>query len=100
MSKFYSALGKNVFVKEIIKENKVGDFIIPDSIDLDFTFGEVVSCSDGYFEDGRFVQSNVKIGDSVVFAKISGTKMMLNGEKLIRVYMSDIIAKEIDATVE
>ena len=52
MSKFYSALGKNVFVKEIIKENKVGDFIIPDSIDLDFTFGEVVSCSDGG-DDGR-----------------------------------------------
>ena len=39
-NKIYTALGPNVFVEEIKKENKVGDLYIPDSVDLDFTYGE------------------------------------------------------------
>jgi len=97
--KIYTALGPNVFVKEIERENKVGDFIIPDSLDTDFTYGEVVSCSEGYFEKGSFVPANVVNGDKVMFPKVSGTKVTLNNEKLIRVFMADIVAKEIDGYI-
>ena len=34
------------------------------------------------------------------FPKVAGTKMTMNGMKLIRVFMSDIIAKEIDGEIE
>lgn len=94
MNKMYTALGPNVFVKEIKRENKVGEFYIPDSLDVDFTFGEVISCSEGYFDKGSFIPANVAIGDKVMFAKVSGTKVTLNNQQLIRVYMADIIAKE------
>lgn len=95
--KMYVALGPNIFVREIKKEIKINGMIIPDSLDLDFTFGEVVSCSEGYFDHGSFIPAVVKPGDKVAFAKISGTNINFNGEKLIRVYAADLIAKEIDA---
>ena len=44
--KIYQALGQNVFVKEIEKEFTVGGLVIPDSIENDFTYGEVISCAD------------------------------------------------------
>lgn len=100
MSKIYVALGQNVFVKEIQRENKVGDFYIPDSLDVDFTFGEVVSCSDGYWDKGSFIPTNIVIGDHVAFPKISGTKINFNNEKLIRVNAADIVAKEIEGYIE
>lgn len=100
MNKIYAALGTNVFVKEIEVENKVGDWVIPDSLESDFTYGEVISCSDYYFENGSCVQTPVIIGDIVVFAKISGSKITLNNMKLIRVQVKDIIAKQIEGKIE
>ena len=38
----YEALGQNVFVKELKAEEKVGGFVMPDNLDVDFTRGEVV----------------------------------------------------------
>lgn len=98
-NKMYTALGPNIFVKEIKKEIKINGMIIPDSLDLDFTFGEVVSCDEGYFDHGNFVPMKVKPGDKVAFAKVSGTNINFNGEKLIRVYAADLIAKESDAYI-
>lgn len=98
--KIYVALGPNVFVKEIQRENKVGDFYIPDSLDIDFTFGEVVSASGGYYENGTFIPATVFIGDHVAFPKISGTKVTFNNEKLIRVNMADIVAKEVEGHID
>lgn len=99
MNKMYAALGPNVFVKEIKRETQIGGFIVPDSIDDDFTFGEVVSCSEGYFDKGTFVPMNVAIGDKVAFPKISGTKINFNNTKMIKVHAADIIAKEVEARI-
>lgn len=99
-NKIFVALGPNVFVKEIQRENKIGDFYIPDSMDVDFTYGEVVSCvSDGYFDKGNFIPANVAVGDKIMFPKVSGTKVTINNEKLIRVFMGDIVAKEIEGKI-
>lgn len=97
MTTKYEALGQNVFVKELKEEEKVGGFVIPDNLDNDMTRGQVVYASSGYYDHGMFVALNTYPGDIVLFPKISGTKVTLGGEKLIRVYMSDIIVKEIKA---
>ena len=99
MSKIYVGLNKNVFVKEIEKENKVGTFYVPDSLDVDFTYGEVITCSEGFFDNGSFVPAFVKSGDVVCFPKIAGTKVTLNNQKLIKVDMTDIIAKEVEGEI-
>lgn len=99
MSKYYKALGQNVFVKEIVRENKIGDLFVPDSLDADFTFGEVISTGDGGFVNGNFNPTCVKAGDIVAFPKISGTKITLNGMKLIRVFCNDIMAVEVEGEI-
>lgn len=93
MKKFY-AVGRNVFVKEIEQENVVGGFVIPDSVNVDFTIGEVVSIDSGYYENGMYIGNSIHAGDVVAFPKVSGTKVTLNGEKLIRVIVNDIVAVE------
>ena len=90
----YEALGQNVFVKEIKQEEKTNGFVIPESLEIDFTQGEVVLCSTGYYDHGTFITSNIAQGDIVLFPKVSGTKVTLNGEKVIRVFASDIVVKE------
>lgn len=91
MKKFV-ACGKNVFVKEIQQENIVGGFVIPDSVNVDFTIGEITSVSSGYYENGVFIGSQFVVGDIVAFPKVAGTKVTLNNEKVIRVMMNDIVA--------
>lgn len=93
MKKFY-AVGKNVFVKEIEQENVVGGFVIPDSVNVDFTIGEVVSIDSGYYENGSHIGNSIIVGNIVAFPKVAGTKVTLNGEKLIRVMVNDIVAVE------
>lgn len=92
--KKFCAIGKNVFVKEIEQQVEVGGFIIPDSTNVDFTIGEVVSTSSGYYENGMFVASPVVNGDVIAFPKVAGTKVTLNKEKVIRVMVNDIVAVE------
>jgi len=99
MSKIYKAVGNNVFVKEIEKEEKVGELYIPDSLSNDFTYGEIISCADVYNDNGLLVNPPFGIGDVVVFPKVSGTKITLGGEKYIRVRVNDIIAVEAEGQV-
>jgi len=99
MSKIYQAIGQNVFVEEIVKEEKVGTLYIPDSLSQDFTYGEVVSCGEGYWDKGGFVPMTVCVGDIVAFPKVAGTKISLGGKNYIRVYASDIIAKEVEGEI-
>lgn len=97
--KIYVAVNSNVFVKEIKQEIKQGSMILPDSLDNDFIFGEVISVADGYFEHGMFIQSCVSVGDIVAFPKISGTKINFNNMPMIRVMQHDIVAKQIVGTI-
>ncbi len=97
---FYAAVNGNVFVKEIKQEAKQGMMLLPDSLDNDFTFGEVISVADGYFENGMFIQSCVAHGDIIAFPKISGTKINFNNIPLIRVMQRDIVAKQIKGTIK
>lgn len=93
MKRFY-AVGRNVFVKEIEQENVVGGFVIPDSVNVDFTIGEVVSIDSGYYENGNYIGNSIMVGNVIAFPKVAGTKVTLNGEKLIRVMVNDIVAVE------
>lgn len=93
-NKIFVAVGKNIFCREIKQENKVGELYIPDSINTDFVKAEIITCSEGYFSDGRFVPSQFKSGDVILFPKVSGIKVTLNGEECIRVFQEDVVAVE------
>ena len=98
--KVYIAVNSNVFVKEIKQEAKQGSMLLPDSLDNDFIFGEVISVAEGYWDHGTFVPSVVAHGDIVVFPKISGTKVNFNSIPMIRVMQQDIVARQVNGTIE
>jgi co-chaperonin GroES (HSP10) len=102
MAKMYQALLDNVFVKETKKTRKVGVLDIPDTIDSDFTFGTVVSVGEGNFEHGNYIPNCVSVGDEVVFPRTVGSIVNFNGDELIYIKSSDIIAaiKDVEITVD
>lgn len=104
MSKDYVALHDNVFVKEKKQQRKVGAMIVPDSLDVDFTFGTVVSVGPGQFIEGHFVPMSVTVGDEICFPRTMGQKInFVNADDdLIMVKESAITAKiaEIETIIE
>ena len=99
--KVYVAMNSNVFVKEIKQEAKQGSMLLPDSLDNDFIFGEVISVAEGFYnQNGMFIPSMIAPGDIVVFPKISGTKVNFNKIPMIRVMQQDIVAKQVSGTIE
>lgn len=92
MTEKYMAVGKNIFCKEIKKENKVGELYIPDSINNDFVEAEIITCGMDWTENGVVVYSKFSPGNVILFPKVSGTKVTLNGEECIRVYHDDVVA--------
>lgn len=100
MNKIYVAVGQNVFVKEIEEQNKIGSFVIPDSTNSDFTYGEIITCSEGYFENGNFVPVNLKNGDKIAFPKICGAKVTLNDMEVIKLSVRDIVAVQVDGEID
>jgi co-chaperonin GroES (HSP10) len=99
-NKIYVALNANVFVKEIQQEVRQGSMLLPDSLDKDFIYGEVISVADGYFDHGTFVPSCVQPGDIIAFPKVSSTKINFNNVQMLRVMQSDIVAKQVTGTVD
>ena len=53
---------------------------------------EVVAVGPGGMVDGKEVKMTVKVGDKVLTSKYSGTEVKVDGEELIIVRQSDILA--------
>jgi chaperonin GroES len=55
--------------------------------------GTVVAVGPGRHEDGKLVEMNVAVGDTVLFAKYAGTEIRLNDEDVLILTEKDILAK-------
>ncbi|MDA0781877.1 MAG: co-chaperone GroES [Rickettsiales bacterium] len=89
-------LHDRVLVKRIEEEEKTaGGIIIPDSAKEKPTRGEIVAVGSGARdESGKVVPLDVKKGDVVLFQKWGGTEIKINGEELLIMKESDIMAVE------
>ncbi len=85
-----------VLIKRFEEEEKTaGGIIIPDSAKEKPTKGKVVAVGAGVRADsGQILPLTVKVGDVVLFAKWGGQEIKVNGEELIIMKESDIIAVE------
>ena len=78
-------------------EKTAGGLIIPDSAKEKPAEGEVVSCGDGARKDsGELIDMAVSAGDKVLFGKWSGTEVTLDGQELLIMNESDIMAVLVD----
>lgn len=87
-------LHDRVIVKRLEAETKsAGGIVIPDSATEKPIKGEVLAAGDGKIqEDGKVRPMAVKVGDTVLFGKYSGTEVKLDGEELLVMREEDIVA--------
>ena len=87
-------LHDRVLVKRIEEEKKTaGGIIIPDSAQEKPVDGIIVAVGTGARDDsGKIIPLDVKEGDTVIFAKWAGTEIKIDGDELLVMKESDIIA--------
>lgn len=83
-------LADRVLIRPVAAEEKtVGGIIIPDSAKEKPLRGEVIAVGEGT-KDEKMVLAE---GDQVLYGKYSGTELELDGEKLLIMRQSDVLAK-------
>lgn len=92
-------LHDRVLVKRIEAEEKTaGGIIIPDSAKEKPQQGEVLAVGSGARdESGKLVPLDVKVGDTIMFGKWSGTEVKVDGQELLIMKESDIMGVVEDA---
>ncbi|HJX70048.1 MAG TPA: co-chaperone GroES [Dehalococcoidia bacterium] len=89
-------LGDRVIVKATQREEKTkGGIVLPDTAKEKPQEGKVIAVGPGKLsEDGKRIAMDVKVGDSIIYAKFAGTEIKLDDEELIILRESDILAKK------
>jgi chaperonin GroES len=89
-------LGDRVLVKPIPREEVTkGGIVLPDTVKEKPQEGKVIAVGPGKMnEDGKRMPLDVKVGDTVIYAKYGGTEIKEVDEELIILRESDILAKK------
>ena len=85
-------LHDRVVVRRLEEDTRTpGGVIIPDTAKEKPMQGEVLAVGPGARdEDGERIPMDVKVGDTVLFGKWSGTEVKLDGEEVVIMKESDI----------
>jgi len=89
-------LGDRVLVKPIAKEEKTKSGIyLPDTAKEKPQEGEIIAVGPGkYDETGKRIPMDLKVGDTVIYAKYGGTEIKVDDVELMILRESDILAKK------
>ena len=89
-------LADRVVVKPIEREEKTKSGIyLPDTVKEKPQEGEVMAVGPGRLsEDGKRIAMEVKVGDVVIYTKYGGTEIKIEGEELVILRESDILARK------
>lgn len=87
-------LHDRVIVKRLEEEaTSAGGIIIPDSATEKPSRGEVTAVGNGkVLEDGSVRALELKVGDTILFGKYSGTEIKLNNEEFLVMREEDVLA--------
>jgi chaperonin GroES len=87
-------LGDRVVVEPIEQDEITsGGIVLPETAKEKPQQGKVVAAGPGARdEDGKRIALDVKVGDTVLFAKYAGTEFKLDGKKLLILRESDLLA--------
>lgn len=89
-------LSDKVLVKPSKGEEKTkSGILIPDTAKDKPNEGEVVAVGPGRkTEEGKLIAVDVKVGDTVIYASYSGTKIKISNDEYLILAESDILAKK------
>jgi chaperonin GroES len=87
-------LGNRVVIEPVEEEDITsGGIVLPETAKEKPQKGKVLSVGPGERDDdGKHVPLDVKEGDMVLFAKYAGTEIKVEGEKLLIMRESDLLA--------
>ena len=87
-------LEDRVVVKVIEEEDKtVSGIVLPDTAKEKPQKAKVVAVGPGRYDNGTLVPMGVAEGDTVIFSKYGGTEVKVDGDELLVLRASDILAK-------
>ena len=88
-----SPLADRVVVKALEETEQMrGGLYIPDTAKEKPQQGEIVAVGPGRFDEGKRVPMDVKVGDKVLYGKYSGTEVTIDGDQLLILRESDVLA--------
>lgn len=86
-------LADRVVIKSVeMEETTKSGIVLPGSAKEKPQMAIVVAVGPGGVVDGKDVTMHVKEGDQVIYSKYAGTEVKIDGEELIIVRQSDILA--------
>ncbi len=86
-------LGDRVVVKAMEEtETMRGGLIIPDTAKEKPQQGKIVAVGPGRFEKGDRVPMELKVGQTVLYGKYSGTEIKLDNQEVLIIKESDVLA--------
>ena len=88
-----SPLADRVVVKALEETEQMrGGLYIPDTAKEKPQQGEIVAVGPGRYDEGKRVPMDLKVGDKVLYGKYSGTEVTIDGEQLLILRESDVLA--------
>jgi len=87
-------LGSRVVIEPVEQEEvTAGGIVLPETAKEKPQKGVVLSIGPGdRDEDGKRIPMDVKVGDTVLFAKYAGTEIKIDNKKLLILRESDLLA--------
>jgi len=87
-------LGDRLIVKPLEQEETTpSGIVLPETAKEKPQRGEVLAAGPGARDDdGKRIEMEVSVGDTVLFAKYAGTEIKIDGDKVLILRESDILA--------
>lgn len=87
-------LGDRLLVRPVEEEETTASgIVLPDTAKEKPQKGKVLAVGDGKLDDGKRVPLDVTEGDEVLYSKYGGTDITVDGEDLLVLRESDVLAK-------
>ncbi|MCA1690591.1 MAG: co-chaperone GroES [Actinobacteria bacterium] len=88
-------LGDRLIVRAIDEEEKtVSGIVLPDTAKEKPQKGKVIAVGDGKLDDdGKRIPLEVSVDDEVLYSKYGGTEIKVDGEELLVLRESDVLAR-------
>ncbi len=88
-----SPLADRVVVRALEETEQMrGGLFIPDTAKEKPMQGEILAVGPGRFEKDKRVPMELKVGDKVLYGKYSGTEVTIEGDQLLILRESDVLA--------
>lgn len=87
-------LGDRLIVQAVDEEEVTASgIVLPDTAKEKPQKGKVLAVGDGKLEDGNRIPLDVSKGDDVLYSKYGGTEIKVEGDDLLVLRESDVLAK-------